>query len=369
MWRMHSGDRVLTAAEWALFRVGLDLLLMFVEDDLDNQEDTTETGATAFDRLTAEQKLVILADVATALREPAVPMPHHTAANEAAIAAVVYTLDDMLTEELESSSDPDSKYRSTVLRRHLLAVAAEQAWEELPRLKSKSRGRWAVLLESFGDLILWDDDHHQGDAFLDLPPKEARVRLLMAGITDEYFLDTPDEPGEKGLTRARQQLARLFDRVPPDDRGLYAGLLDNFTGVQVGPMTAEQVAEWAAHPWLEEIAQGSPVWDCSYARWAERLSGRLPGEAFELTAAVPGVAYDLPAGVRAEVLAGKWVIRSGDGSYWVDVIGNGWADAGVFNENISPVEFETEADAKAAYVQADRLYAERAARYRAAVKE
>ncbi|QEL13677.1 hypothetical protein [Limnoglobus roseus] len=209
---MHSGDRVLTDAEWELFSVGLDLLVDFVQDDLDGQDDATETGAPAFDRLTAEQKFVILADVATALRDPAVPPPHHTAANEATIAAVLYTVQDVLAEELVAATSPDRGLRSTDTRRHLLAVAVESGWENLPRLTSKSRRKWRELLEVFEGQILWDDDHLMGDAFLDLPPDEVRVQMELAGIGDDYYLDTPDEPDEKGLARARQQLARLCGR-------------------------------------------------------------------------------------------------------------------------------------------------------------
>src|SRR3954467_9306089 len=96
MWRMHDGDRVLTDAEWEVFATGLDLLRAQVEADISASSDDTQTGVAAFDLLSAEQKLALLAEVARAGRDPAVPMPHHTAANEGAIMAVLDSFRDML---------------------------------------------------------------------------------------------------------------------------------------------------------------------------------------------------------------------------------------------------------------------------------
>ena len=88
MWRMQESNRVLTEAELGLFRTGLDLLRDSIEEDIRSEADDADTGIPVFDRLTAEQKLALLADTTQALRDPAVPMPHHTAANEGAIVAV-----------------------------------------------------------------------------------------------------------------------------------------------------------------------------------------------------------------------------------------------------------------------------------------
>jgi hypothetical protein len=69
MWRMHDGDRVLTEAEWALFRVGLEMLW----DDIEAGQ--SETGIRVFDDLQPEQKLALLSDVGQALRDPAILTP------------------------------------------------------------------------------------------------------------------------------------------------------------------------------------------------------------------------------------------------------------------------------------------------------
>jgi hypothetical protein len=65
---MPSGDRILTQPEWALFAAGVDLLWDWIESDIEAGGDDADLGLVAFDRLTPEQKLVMLADVANALR-------------------------------------------------------------------------------------------------------------------------------------------------------------------------------------------------------------------------------------------------------------------------------------------------------------
>src|SRR5262245_13630869 len=102
MWRTPDGNRVLTEVEWALFRAGLDVLRDFVEDDIRSNDTIVATGIRAFDDLTPEQKLALLADVAQALRDPKTPAPHHTAANEGATAAVIATLRMELDVELDA---------------------------------------------------------------------------------------------------------------------------------------------------------------------------------------------------------------------------------------------------------------------------
>src|SRR4051812_10684455 len=118
---MQDADRVLTDAEWALFRTGLDLLRDSIEEDIRAETDDTDTGIPVFDRLTPEQKLALLADTAHALRDLTIPTPHHTAANEGAIAAVF----SMVLVELETELDiAGMEEKPTEIRRMLRAVCA-----------------------------------------------------------------------------------------------------------------------------------------------------------------------------------------------------------------------------------------------------
>src|SRR5262245_7993684 len=118
MWRMDSGDRALTDAEWAVFAVGLGALWDFVEDDVEEGvPGASETGARAFDELQREQKVALLADVALALRDPSAPAPDLTAASEGAVAAVFAVVRSELQDEIDAQEAGEGGHpiRSLVL--------------------------------------------------------------------------------------------------------------------------------------------------------------------------------------------------------------------------------------------------------------
>lgn len=358
MWRMHDGNRVLTESEWAVFRTGLDLLRDFVESDISAEEDTVETGVPAFDRLTAEQKLALLAEVASAVREPTIPMPVHTAANEGAIMAVLETFREMLREEVESGDD-----RQTHLRTSLLAAVAGEEVRP-PKPTSKRWEAWSSLCECVTERMLWDCDFDLGDEFLDLPPEEARAQLSLAGIDADYFLSVPDEPNEERLIAARQTLARLIGLAVPDDDGLYPALVDLFHDLTVGPVSAEAALDWEGKPWVEVVASTGSGWDCDYPTWVSRFGGALPQSEFEVTA-TPDVHDALPEGFSTEFGGGSWTVRDDRGAYWCGLIENGWTDTP--DRDTPALTFGTEEGAVAAFLDADRMYGERTARRTAAL--
>jgi hypothetical protein len=223
MWRTHTGDRVLTDAEWCLFEVGLDGLRDSIEVDISTQGDDTETGVSVFDRLTPEQQLVILADTASALRDPNIPTPRHTAANEATIAAVLAEVRGALEMELDYArmEGVSLTAETTEVRRMILALwedDSEEWGEPLPNNTDADAEGWVLLLELFEERILWDCDFEMGDEFLDLPPDVARERLQLCRIDPDYYLTSPDEPDAATLTGARRTLARLLG-LPTTDEG------------------------------------------------------------------------------------------------------------------------------------------------------
>src|SRR4051812_29572796 len=306
MWRMHDGDRVLTDAEWDVFRTGLGLLRHFLEEDIASQTDDTDTGVPAFDRLTAEQKLALLAEVATALRDPAVPTPHHTAANEGAIMAVLVTFRDMLRSEVEADEEG-----RTDLRKSLLAAVAdgEDRPKRLPTPSTKKWEVWDNLYHSIVERLFWDYDFAMGDEFLDLPPDEARAKLDEFGIDPDYYLEVPAEPGEKGLITARQTLARLIGLAVPDDDGLYTALLDRYHDLSVGPVTPDEIAAWENNPWIEIIGSTQPEWECDFPAWQSGFSGVVPAAPFTVSPAKPHGSYEFPGEIRTERSGEGWVVR------------------------------------------------------------
>src|SRR4051794_35516913 len=105
MWRMQDDDRVMNEAEWNLFRVGIEMLWDYIEDERDEEVCLSKTGVHVFDVLQPEQKLALLADVAQALHDPTIPTPQHTAANEGTIAAVFAVLRQALEVEVECTDE------------------------------------------------------------------------------------------------------------------------------------------------------------------------------------------------------------------------------------------------------------------------
>ena len=132
MWRMSDGDRVLTEAESKVFRLGLKELLAFVESDISNQTDDANTGVLVFDRLTAEQKLTLLAEVTEAICDPKVAMPTHTAVNEGAIMAVLETFRDMLQEEVEMDEIDRTELKDSLLA----AIGASNQLRDPPNFQA-----------------------------------------------------------------------------------------------------------------------------------------------------------------------------------------------------------------------------------------
>jgi len=81
MWHTPDGDRVLTGAEEALFRKGVELLLIEIEQD-------GTVGLDVFDALSRGAQLALLHTVSVALQTKAQTAPVLTALNEATIAAI-----------------------------------------------------------------------------------------------------------------------------------------------------------------------------------------------------------------------------------------------------------------------------------------
>jgi hypothetical protein len=372
---MPDGDRVLTEAVWAVFRTGLDLLRDFVENDIAAETDDVTTGVQAFDALTAEQKLALLAEVALALRDPKVPTPIHTAANEGAIKAVLLTFRDMLVFELEDARTPTGGTR-TNLRQLLLAAGKEIAdpeepeddVEPLPDVATTGTEPWDGVLDLLDCTIFWDMDYALGDEFLDLPPAEGRRLLDHMGIDQDYFLAVPAEPGEAALIAARQTLARLIGLPVPDDDGLYPALEDQFHDLVVGPCSPDEIAAWEGYPWIDVIRMTEPGWDCDYATWAAGFSQALPPTPFQWAPATAESDQVLPNRLKVERRGDTWVVRDEKGWYWCGLVDNGWTDA-PDDEGLPALSFPTEREAKAVFAQANRMYEERKRRHQEALAQ
>jgi len=214
MWAMPSGHRIFSDAEWNLFLVGLQSLHRDVEIGLHHAEEPSiGHGVPAFDCLTPEQQMMVLADVAGALRWRHAPIPDHTAARESAIAAVFDAIEAQLGNELEGIVVEDND--ATFVRRLICAAALDADRDEpLPDLATAAEDAWQELLDEIKERVFWDNDYLLGDQFLDLPPEEARACYDSLGIARNYFTWTPDEPKPDQLRIAERKLDELLQDRP-----------------------------------------------------------------------------------------------------------------------------------------------------------
>jgi hypothetical protein len=201
MWRMQTGNRVLTPAEWSCLAIGVGYLFDQVCADVDDETDDVETGVAVFDRLTAEQKLLILADTAEALVRPEVPWPELTAVREGTVAAMFASLEFLIGLEVEMGEE-------TTWRRALLAALADDPPDEMPAADCDDDSEWELTVECFTDRVLWDRDFDIDLA--DLPPEVSASIDDYLRFGDGYFSATADEPNAAALTDARKRLRKLL---------------------------------------------------------------------------------------------------------------------------------------------------------------
>jgi hypothetical protein len=97
---MHCGG-VLRGAERELFCVGLSTLWEEFESPKDDEEPGT-TEVDGFDRLTGPERLALLAQVAKGLHDRGEPCADLTAFNEAAVAAVIAQVRNLVSVEIDA---------------------------------------------------------------------------------------------------------------------------------------------------------------------------------------------------------------------------------------------------------------------------
>ena len=368
MWRMQSGNRVFTASEWEIFASGLGAVREAVEDDLRYDTADAETGVAIFDRCSSEQMLALLADVATALHDPDVPCPKHTATNEAAVAAVLRAFwYDLVTEVDEDSAEnihSDFRYAN---RRMLLAAFQDEDNQDLPDVADTDISEWSFLYESFEERIFWDEDFAMADDLLDLSPEVMQAMLRQLTIDRDYFVAVPREPNEAELISARQMLAKILGLPMTDDEGFYRFLGDEYHDLLVGPCSEQEAAVWEIHPWVRSVGCAELRSDCSYDRWTELFTDDLPDHPYQICLDPVADNADLPNGISIERFGSNWVIREKGIGIWCGLIENGWTDAP--DQDDPPLTFPTEQQAKSAYLHAEQMYTQRAGRRKVAFEK
>ncbi len=194
MWRTSQGNRCLKDGEATAFKAALGGLV----EDLAEWGEEHQTGVGPFDVLSYGQRIAVLEDLAAALFDPAVPMPSHTAANEAAVFVVFQQLKGLIEVELD---DPDGTGVRMMVR-----TACLECGLETPSEQEDDPEAWDAAVDALSDQVLWDHDFADGDDFLDVPPDDD-VDRKMLGITAEYYSAVPrelrDEDVPAVITRLR----------------------------------------------------------------------------------------------------------------------------------------------------------------------
>lgn len=197
MWWTEQGKRTLRGAERELFVRMADTLWTALEDELVEEDYASETGIAAFDRLSVQQRFVILAEITAGLLDRKVACVPLTQANEAAIAAVY---------QIGASELVDCDLYEDF--RHLVRAAAmEHQMPDLPGLRA-SHDAYREMVERLRDLLLWDTDFAMEGVALDLPAAQSRQLHQEMGIDDDYF--TALVPDPRDIEPHRQLLSKYL---------------------------------------------------------------------------------------------------------------------------------------------------------------
>lgn len=204
MWHTADGLRVLTSQEWKVFALGLDMLWSLLDADLENGTESRFTDVEIFESLSHPQKLLILSQVAEALRERNVPAPPDHPYYDAAVQAVIQIMQGMLHDEMEFGESDDNQQ----------ALWQVFDWKEMKSWEPKSikkmkRKDWDSLVRMFEESIV-DGDHELAALVMDQSPEQAAAFKQIMGIDSDYFTAIPPEPDEAMQSKARATLQRLL---------------------------------------------------------------------------------------------------------------------------------------------------------------
>lgn len=204
MWHTADGLRVLTSQEWKVFALGLDMLWSLLDADLENGTESRFTEVEIFESLSHPQKLLILSQVAEALRERNVPAPPDHPYYDAAVQAVIQIMQGMLHDEMEFGESDDNQQALW----QVFDWTEMKSWEP-KSIKKMKRKDWDSLVRMFEESIV-DGDHELAALVMDQSPEEAAAFKQIMGIDSDYFTAIPPEPDEAMQSKARATLQRLL---------------------------------------------------------------------------------------------------------------------------------------------------------------
>ncbi len=203
MWHTNAGERVLEGAEARLFSEAL----LDLASNVKVFEDDYEVGLNVFDRLTHGQKVYLLSVIAAGLLKADEPVRKLTAPVEGAIAAVFAHIKDSVAVEIDMPEIGNN------WRELILAARRQHGAEELLDLDCQDLTEWGFEIDELSELILWDADYESEDLYLDKPPEHAQAIKYLMRISDEYFMEIPDDLKPEEIEAAMAEIKRVCQSV------------------------------------------------------------------------------------------------------------------------------------------------------------
>jgi hypothetical protein len=206
MWNSVEAPFILPLKHAAVFRQAAAGFSEYADVLEDAGED-----ATAFERLTREQKQLAILLVARALLDPRTEPPEITAILAGTVAAVYEYLQMIIDLEIDQG-------KGTTLRRMVLEAAEEMSYgdDQDPCVALSPEcgdiDEWSVIVEVLRDSVLEDHDFEMEALFLDAPPEEATALKAEMHIDPDYFVTPIDDPSPESLEAIRKELRRLVSQ-------------------------------------------------------------------------------------------------------------------------------------------------------------
>lgn len=220
MWHAPEGKTTFTGPLACVLAYGIWTMTSALEAYLDDGEDDYELGHLAFDRLTDEQKIWSLHQVAFGLLDRKTEIIPLTAYLEATIASILRQVEEDIDGEIQGAAmEPDKDHfglRSAVLAAYELAGgnSPENLFDDEKPLTvdCSDIDKWIMAMELLESSVLWDADYDL-DIFDDMPPEQGESIKDEAGISDDYYASVPDDPQRNEAMELLKATRKLCDRV------------------------------------------------------------------------------------------------------------------------------------------------------------
>lgn len=226
MWRTPKGTRIITGVEALLFRETIGMMIdeLLTERECEDIEGMQTTyRVEAFDVLPLMQRLGLLHDVASALLRADVQLPKLTAVNEAALAAIINNVDQLIWFEIDNE---DVSIDEVLGDRHYwrrLLLACNDAAEDGPVtddeefaktvVSSSDKKYWDIEIQVLENRFLWDIDFEYTD-IPDMPPEKAAAERRALNIERDYYTALAPDPREKEFDALIERVRALCNGAP-----------------------------------------------------------------------------------------------------------------------------------------------------------